>query len=61
MSKRSHPSPALVEALEAVRQATNDLDNAIGVTGGFTEELRRLREAVARADRALAKDRGGAS
>jgi hypothetical protein len=61
MSKRSQPSRALVEALDAVRDATNDLDNAIGVTGGFTDELRRLREAVARADLALAKAKGGAS
>ena len=61
MSKRSQPSPALVAALEAVRHATNDLDNAAGVTGQFTDELRRLREAVARADRAVAKAKGGAS
>jgi hypothetical protein len=53
MSKRSQRSRALAEALEAVRHATNDIDNAVGVTGQFTEQLRCLRETVARAEQAF--------
>jgi hypothetical protein len=62
MRKRSQPARALVQALEAIRYAAQELDAAIdGTTDEFNAELRRLRQAAARADRALARAKGGAS
>jgi hypothetical protein len=60
--KRFQPSRQLLQALDAVSRAGCDLDAAVdGVTDQFDLERRRLRKALARADRALAKAKGGAA